>query len=412
MPPWRATPAALRWWRSARFGIFFHISIAACRGNELGWGYTRPSSYDVHALIQSEGQPPTRLSRREYEQLALEFNPRGFDAHQWVETAAAAGVGYVVLTAKAHDGFCFWDSSETDYKITSDTSPFGRDIVAEVAKACHQSGMRLGLYYSQRDWHHPGYLDGDNYAYQTYMDSQLQELLTNYGTVDILMFDTYGPSDLFKDWRASDTIRMIRELQPDILINNRLTTDTERNSGPPAHWGDFDTIEQGIGRFQAHRPWESRIPVAGRHWGYRPGPDVYSTHDCVQALVQCAVGDGNLLLGVAPDATGCIPDNQFAPLPGLGHWMSRYGSTIRGTRGYPVPHGRWRWGGATQTPDAVYLHITDPAHGPFRIASFETWNGPVEVLTGGTAELVRRDGHLEIEVFDYDTVDTIIKLSR
>jgi alpha-L-fucosidase len=408
----RATPEALQWWRKARFGMFFHFSLTACRGVELDWGYSRPRPNDVHALIQPDGKMPQRLSRREYEQLHQEFNPHDFDAQAWIEAAAGAGAGYVILSAKNHDGFCFWDTRQTDYKTTSSDSPFGRDVVAEIAEACRRSGLRLGLYYSQRDWHHRGYLHGDKQAYQTYVDAQLRELLSDYGTIDVLWFDAYGLHDLFDDWNPSDTMRMVRGLQPDILINSRRSIPTRPGSGATAFWNDVDTVEQHITLHQTERPWESRIALEGNQWGYRPGPPLYTLRDCVHALVRTATGDGNLLLGIRSNARGLIEDRQRAPLAELGRWLSRYGSTILGTRSYPVPQASW--GGATQTTDAVYVHITDRQAGPILIPAFEAWNGPAEVLTGGTVQTIQQEGSVLIEVSNtgQDPVDTIVKLSR
>jgi alpha-L-fucosidase len=399
-------------WRAARFGVLFRLSVTACRGEELGYGYSRPRPSAVQALVQAEGDM-IRISPREYRQLYLEFNPFRFDAQAWVETAAAAGAGYVILTAKNHDGFCLWDTDQSDYKITSAHSPFGRDIVAEVAEACHTSDMRLGLYYSQRDWHHPAYLRGDYGAYRRFMDAQLHELLTGYGVIDILWLDSFGLDPAFDPWLTPDNVKRVREFQPEILVNSpRSAISGRRSGGPAAPWGDFETIDQEFGPFQSDRLWESRIAMRGGYWGYRPGPRSYTHRDCVHALVRCAAGDGNLLLGVTSDAHGRIEGSQRAALAGLGRWLSTYGETIKDTRGYPMPHAAW--GGATQTSDAVYIHILDHRSETIRIPAFEAWDGPAEVLTGGTAEIAEKIGHAVIEVSDtgQDSIDTIIKLVR
>jgi alpha-L-fucosidase len=408
--PWRAAPEALDWWRTARFGMFVHFGVAARRGVELSWGRDLPRPFDVQALVQHQGEDPQRIPHHVYDSLYRELNPQQFDARQWVAAAASAGAGYLVLTAKHHDGFCLWDTEQTNYKITAADCPFGRDVVAEVADACHRSGMRFGIYYSQRDWHHPRYLRDGNGEYQRYMDAQLRELLTSHGKVDVLWFDSYGESDLRTDWDVPGTINLVRQLQPDILINNRLAVLGRDNTGPVEWWGDFDTPEQRIGSFQASRPWESCLTLTGDQWGYRPRGQMLSLSECVHALVRTVVGDGNLLLNVGPDALGAIEDRQRIRLSEIGDWLATYGETIIGTRGYEVPEPGW--GGASRASDAVYVHVLDWSAGPVRIPDDDRLNGSMEVLTGGRASSIVRDGHIVIDVAaaDRDPIDTIIKL--
>ncbi|MEV6011270.1 alpha-L-fucosidase [Streptomyces sp. NPDC051976] len=410
--PWRAGVESSAWWRAARFGMFVHFGVSSRLGFELSWSRDVPRPSDLQAIFQREGRPAQRVPHQVYDNLYREFDPTGFDAQRWVDVAAEAGAGYLVLTAKHHDGFCLWDTDETDYKVTSAECPLGRDIVAEVAQACHRSGMRFGIYYSQRDWHHPEYLRDGNAEYQRYMNAQLRELLTRYGTVDVLWFDSYGQSDLLADWNADETIRMARDLQPGILINNRLAIMAEYNAGPPQLWGDFDTPEGRIGAFQDGRPWESCLTLAGEQWGYLPDAEMLSLRECVHALVRCAVGDGNLLLNVGPDALGVIDDRQAARMAEIGVWLSAYGSTIRGTRGYQVPDVRW--GGATRTPEAVYVHVLERFEPQVSIPAFDGWDGTAEVLTGGSTSVIERDSHLlvDISAIEPDAIDTIIRLGR
>ncbi|MFC5220661.1 alpha-L-fucosidase [Streptomyces coerulescens] len=410
--PWRAKADALRWWRDARFGMFVHFGVAASLGVELSWGRDLPRPFDVQAIFQPDGEPAQRIPHEQYDNLYRQFDPQGFNARDWVDTAVSAGAGYLVLTTKHHDGFCLWDTAQTDYKITSPDCPFGRDILAEVADACHEAGLRLGLYYSQRDWHHPAYLRDGNADYQKYMDAQLRELLTNYSTIDVLWFDSYGQSDLETDWDVAATIAMARDLQPDILINNRLAVLADYNTGPARFWGDFDTPEHRIGAFQDGRPWESCLTLAGHQWGFRPDAPIFSLRECIHALVRSAVGDGNLLLNVGPDAHGLIAAEQRARMAEFGSWLARHGSTLRGTRGYRVPEPAW--GGVTQSPDALYVHILDWTRGPIRIPADTSWDGTAHVLTGGTATIERSDDHLIISVPEAirDADDTIVELGR
>jgi alpha-L-fucosidase len=410
--PWRASMSALEWWRAARLGMFVHFGVAARRGVELSWGRDVPRPFDLQAVLQHEGEAPQRVPHEVYDGLYRGLDPHQFDAQEWVDAAVDAGAGYLVLTAKHHDGFCLWDTDQTAYKITAPECPFGRDIVAEVADACHRAGMRLGIYYSQRDWHHPAYLRDGNTEYQRYMDAQLRELLSRYGKVDVLWFDSYGQSDLVRDWDAAGTIQLVRDLQPGILINNRLAVLAEYNTGPAELWGDFDTPEQRIGQFQSERPWESCVTLAGNQWGYRPRAEVLSLRECVRALVRAAVADGNLLLNVGPDELGVIEGRQRSRMHELGQWLADFGSTVRGTRGYEVPDARW--GGATQTADALYVHILDRPDGPIRVPDDGRWNGNAQVLTGGVATVTVNGGYFLIEVAeaDLDPLDTIVELGR
>jgi alpha-L-fucosidase len=411
-PPWRATDADLAWWRTARLGMFVHFGVAAAVGVELSWGRDLPRPFDLDHLVQHPGEPAQRVPHAEYDNLFRSFDPVAFDPHKWVYAAQSAGAGYLVVTAKHHDGFCLWDTNYTGYKITSADSPFRRDIIGELAAACHGAGLRFGIYYSQRDWHHPAYLREGNREYQRYLDNQIRELLTNYGTVDVLWFDSYGQSDLLGDWDPAGTIRLARELQPHILINNRLAILEEYNAGPAEFWGDFDTPEQRIGSFQNTRPWESCITMAGNQWGHRPGAPVIPLRECVHALVRVAVGDGNLLLNIGPDATGAIDELQQRRLGELGQWLARYGHTVRGTRGAEVPGAGW--GGLTAANDAFYVHVLDWPERGVHLPVPAGWNGTAEAVTGGTVLTAVRDGHVHIDVAaaDRDSIDTIIKLGR
>jgi len=228
---------------------------------------------------------------------------------------------YLVFTTKHHDGFCMFDTKLTDYKITN--SPFGRDVVKELADACHEANFRLGFYYSPPDWHHPDYRTANHPRYIEYLHGQLRELCSNYGRLDILWFDGLGGKAT--DWDAERLFKMIRTLQPHIIINNRC--------GLP---GDFDTPEQRIGRFQTNRPWESCITI-GRQWAWKPNDRLKSLKQCIDILVRCVGGDGNLLLNVGPMPTGEIEPRQVARLKEIGAWLARYGESIYGTRGGPFP---------------------------------------------------------------------------
>ncbi|MFO7976346.1 MAG: alpha-L-fucosidase, partial [Candidatus Hydrogenedentota bacterium] len=280
-PYLKAAPEDMKWWREARFGLFIHWGPVSLKGTEIGW-----SRGGERRGREGTGEIPVEV----YDNLYKEFNPTEFDADEWVTIAQQAGMKYLVFTTKHHDGFVNFDSKLTDYKITSPESPFGRDIVKELADACHKAGLGLGFYYSPPDWHHPDYRTDNHAKYIEYLHGQLRELCTNYGQIDIIWFDGLGGTA--EDWNSEPLFKMIRELQPHVLINNR--------AGLP---GDFDTPEQRVGKFQNDRPWESCITIC-RQWAWKPDDAMKSFEECIRTLVRCAGGDGNLLFNVGPMPSG------------------------------------------------------------------------------------------------------------
>jgi alpha-L-fucosidase len=330
----KASNRDLKWWQDARFGMFIHWGPVSLMGTELSWsrGGKRPPGYE------GTGEIPVDV----YDNLYKRFNPTKYDAKEWVRIAKAAGMKYMVLTTKHHDGFTEWDSKATDYKITSPLSPYRKDIVRQFADACHAAGMRVGFYYSPLEFYNTDYRSATNDKWVKYMFDQVRELLTNYGKVDVIWFD--GGSA--KDYDAVALVKMCRKLQPHILINNRC--------GLPA---DFDTPEQTIGRFQNTWPWESCITI-GTQWSYKPNDEIKSFRACIQTLVQCAIGDGNLLFDVGPMATGEIEPRQVARLAEMGMWLKANGDSVYGTRGGPILPSAW--GGSTCKGKRVFLHVLDP----------------------------------------------------
>lgn len=383
--PFRAAPEDYGWWRDARFGMFIHWGPVSLRGTEIGWsrGGPRPGTGGT-------GEVPLA----EYDSLYQRFNPTEFDADEWVALAKAAGMKYLVFTSKHHDGFVMFDSALTDYKITN--SPFRRDVVRELARACHKAGIRFGLYYSPPDWHHPDFLTPNHARYVDYFHGQIRELLTHYGQVDVLWFDGLGGTA--KDYGSEELLPEVRALQPHILINNR--------SGLPA---DFDTPEQTIGTFQTSRPWESCITIANQ-WAYRPNDETKSLKQCIDTLVRCSGGDGNLLLNVGPMPTGAIEPLQVERLREMGAWLRQHGETIYGTRGGPFRPGKW--GAATCRGKTVYLHLLDPALAEVKLPPIDARVLASRVLTGGEVR-VRQDAEsvvVTVKPGDQQALDTIVAL--
>ncbi len=310
-PAWQpAKPEAIQRWQDMRFGMFIHWGPVSLKGTEIGW---------------SRG---AQIPIAEYDNLYKQFNPTKFDADQWVAIAKSAGMKYIVLTTKHHDGFCLWDTKLTDYNIMN--APFHRDVVKELAAACKKQGIAFGTYYSVCDWHHPDFPltspggrtkreKSDIDAYNRYLLGQIEELVKNYGPLLTIWNDV--PQEFHG--RGVNTINMIRKLQPDILVNNR-TGDG----------GDYDTPEQQIGKFQMGRPWETCMTIC-HQWAWKPNDELKTLKQCLQTLIYCAGGDGNLLFNVGPMPTGEIETRQVERLKEMGAWMKKYGETIYGTRGGP-----------------------------------------------------------------------------
>ncbi len=381
----KASDADMRWWEEARFGLFIHWGPVSLKGTEIGWsrGGERRGRGGTGAI-------PVEV----YDNLYKEFNPVEFNADEWVALAQQAGMKYLVFTSKHHDGFSMFDSKLTDYKITN--SPFQRDVVKELADACHKAGLRVGFYYSPPDWHHPDYRTATHANYIEYMHGQLREICTNYGQIDIIWFDGLGGKA--EDWDAERLFKMIRELQPHVIINNR--------AGLP---GDHDTPEQTIGRFQNDRPWESCITIC-RQWAWKPNDDMKSLEECLDTLVRCAGGDGNLLFNVGPMPTGAIEPRQVERLQEMGAWLRQYGESIYGTRGGPYMPGPW--GASTSKDNRVYIHVLDWPEDGLVLPPLPKKIVANSLLTGGAVTVSQAEDGVRIEVAktDRQPIDTIVAL--
>ena len=335
--------ARMQWYQDARFGMFIH------------WGlYAIPARGE---WVRSTEQMP----EEEYLPFFKEFNPVDFDPKQWARAAKQAGMKYAVLTAKHHDGFCLFDSHLTDFKSTN--TPWGRDIVREFLDAFRAEGLKVGLYFSLLDWHHPDYPhygdlhhpmrnhpecgnEGRNFdRYLDYLHGQVRELCTGYGQLDILWFDfSYGDGpDAMRGekWRGTELVSMVRELQPGIIIDNRLEVSGEGfgslwEGDPKPYHGDFVSPEQIIppnglldkqGRDLA---WEACVTMNG-NWGYCQLDHFYKPASMmIKKLVECVSKGGNLLLNVGPDARGNIPPQSLEILAGIGRWMDKNSESIYG----------------------------------------------------------------------------------
>ena len=383
----QAKPGDMKWFREAKFGLFIHWGPVSLKGTEIGWsrGGERRGRND-----QSTGSIPVDV----YDNLYKEFNPTEFDAEEWVAIAKDAGMQYLVFTSKHHDGFCMFDTKTTDYKIGN--SPFKRDVVKELADACHKAGLRLGFYYSPPDWQHKWYRGDEHAKYVEYMHEHVRELCTNYGKLDIMWFDGLGGTA--EDWNSRPLFRMIRTLQPGILINNR--------AGLP---GDFGTPEQRVGGFDNSRAWESCITIC-RQWAWKPDDKMKTLEECLHTLITCAGGDGNLLFNVGPMPTGEIEGRQVDRLREMGEWLDEYGESIYSTRGGPFVPGDW--GASTYRGNVVYVHILDPERDTVILPPVDKNIVSYRALTGEAVGV--RQTHKEIEITiptaGRQEIDTIVVL--
>lgn len=394
-------PTRLKWWADARFGMFIHWGPVSLTGQEISW-----SRANTNSKCPNNGPIPAA----EYDNLYKRFDPEKFDATEWVRIAKAAGMKYMVLTAKHCDGFLLWNSKVSDYNIMH--TPFHRDVCGELAKAAHKAGMRIGWYFSPMDWKDPDCRNAGNDEFVKRMQAELRELLTNYGRIDLLWFDTDGQP---APWDQTETYAMVRKLQPGIVINNRLDLGLDANPGSPSSLGpkaDYYTPEQFVGAYDTDRPWESCMTMSAKgQWSYGgDGDGVKPLDTLLGMLVSCAGGDGNMLLDVGPMPDGRIPPIETAVLSQMGDWLHRFGSTIYGTRGGPFRPGAY--GVSTRRGNRVYVHIRQSANGTVVLPPLAARIKSSRVLTGGWADVKQTDSAISISGVSRDkpSFEVIVEL--
>ncbi|HNY79788.1 MAG: alpha-L-fucosidase [Sedimentisphaerales bacterium] len=394
---WRCPAAeseAIEAWRDLKFGLFVHWGPVSLKGTEIGWSRGREVPAD------------------EYDQLYKRFNPTLFDAQAWVTTAKEAGMRYLVLTSKHHDGFCLWPSKYTDYHIGN--TPFQRDVMRELAAACAEHGIQFCTYHSICDWYHPDYPMGSPGGstkkpspnmprYFQYLKNQTREIIENYGPLGIMWFDGQWEEPWTLEY-GDELYAYLKGLQPNLVINNRVS------KGRNGIAGDYDTPEQRIGNFQNNRPWETCMTIC-QQWAWKPNDVMKSEKECIQTLVRVVGGDGNLLFNVGPMPDGRIEPRQVDRLLEMGQWLGKYGQTIYGTRGGPFKTTASL--ASTYRGNTVYVHILDWRDETVTLPALPKRIANASLLTGGSVSVRQTSDAIVIGVREEhrDPIDTIVELT-
>jgi alpha-L-fucosidase len=320
----------MKWWHEAKFGMFIHWGLYSVLGRHE-W------------VMENEAIPVG-----EYEELAKRFTPKPNIARDWAKLAKRAGMKYMVMTTKHHEGFCLFDTKTTDYCAPKQAA--GRDLVKEYVEAVRAEGLRVGLYYSLMDWHHPdgARCEKDEAArkrFVEYIHTHVREILTNYGKIDILWYDVPWPLDT-KGWESERMNQMVFELQPDIIVNNR--------NDPKKLLGDFSTPEQRIEADES-RAWEACMTM-NDSWGYQATDDAWkSPKQLIRNLITCVRDGGNYLLNIGPKADGSVPDESARILTAVGQWVGKNGEAIFGSN--PCQPRRSNYASFTRKGNTLYAHI-------------------------------------------------------
>jgi alpha-L-fucosidase len=369
--------ARMAWWREARFGMFIHYGPVSLTGKEISW-----SRANSNPKCPNKGPTPTEV----YDNLYRQFNPTNFSAAEWTGVAKAAGMKYVVLTAKHCDGFLLWDSRVDEYNIMA--TPFQRDLCAELAKSVRADGLKLGWYFSPMDWRDPDFRTDRNGAFITRMQGELRELLSNYGRIDLLWFDWDAREPLYDQ---ANTYAMVKRAQPQIIINNRLdlvrldraTGDSNRMIKSPM--ADYYTPEQQIGAYDDQRPWETCMTL-GTQWSWKPDDRIKSAAEVISILARTAGGDGNLLLNVGPMPDGRIEPRQVEVLKQAGVWLTKNRGSIYGTRGGPWKPSRAI--ATTRKDKALFVHLLRVKDGHLELPDIPPQSDVCVICERPTAEVL------------------------
>lgn len=387
--PAKTDPAVLRQFMDMRFGMFVHWGPVSLRGTEIGW---------------SRGE---QVPTAEYDNLYKEFNPVLFNADEWVKVAKDAGMKYLTITARHHDGFCLWPSAFTEYDIAS--TPYKKDVVGALAAACKKQGIKFCIYYSVLDWWHPEYPNhsstkpsidpkSDMNKYVAYMKNQLKELVTKYDPY-MLWFDGQW-EEPWTDERGREIYAYLKQLKPSLITNNRLGKEfaamDNKQIDHTKMVGDYDTPEQVIGKMNLTTPWESCFTIC-KQWAWKPNDQLKSLETCLDILSRTAGANGNLLLNVGPMPDGRIEARQVARLREIGDWMRKYGTAVYGTMGGPwEPNDKFA---ATRKGNKVFIHVLKSAEGGLTLKALPGRNiSKSAIIGGGAVSTETANGELRIKI--------------
>jgi alpha-L-fucosidase len=348
----------MRWWDESRYGMFVHWGLYAQVGR--------------NEWVQAIECIPVK----EYEKLAGTFKPKPNAAREWAKLARDSGMKYMVMTTKHHEGYCMWDTEQTDYNSVK-TGP-GRDLVLEFVEACREYGLGIGFYYSLMDWHHP---DGAACAYDPaarerflkFTKGCVRELMSNYGKIDILWYDVPQPFQHHEGWESVSMNQMARDLQPGLLINNRSRLDE-----------DFTTPEERVTAAEKGRGWEACMTFNNVSWGYMPSAavDAHRPRDILKMLNTACEGSGNLLLNIGPSPDGSVPEDAKEPLLTVGKWLKKNGEAVYGALDR-APRGASACGALSQKKNTIYFWCRYWAGREIALGGFETKLKSASFLVSG-----------------------------
>lgn len=388
--------ARMHWWREARFGMFIHWGLYSVPAGK--WG----NETDHGEWIRDTAKIPVGT----YEKFKDEFNPTKFDPDAWAKMAKDAGMKYVVITTKHHDGFNLFESRYSDWSV--DSTPFKRDVMRELSTAVRKQGLTMGWYHSIMDWHHPDYVPrrgweaadrpatgADFDRYNAYLNSEVTQLLTDYGNIGVLWFDGEWEST-WTAQRGKELYDLCRKLQPSVIVNNRVSPGRASMEDASLQAGDYGTPEQYIpDTGLPGQDWETCMTM-NDHWGY----NAYDTHwksseTLISNLVDIASKGGNYLLNVGPQADGTFPPEAVDRLRDIGNWMRVNGESIYGTEASVFE--KLPWGRSTTKRRAkdttIYLHVlTEPKDGKLIVPSIANVPTGAHLLGGGKVKVARSGG--------------------
>jgi alpha-L-fucosidase len=417
--------ARMKWWREARFGMFIHWGVYAVAGGEWKGKEVKTAG----EWIMNGADIPVA----EYETLAKRFNPVKYDPAEWVRIAKDAGMKYIVITSKHHDGFTLFDTKGTDWDVV-DATPWGKDLLKPLADECRKQGLKFCTYYSIMDWHHPAQEHGPKeynptrmkpgrkQEYIDFMKLQLKELLGS-SNPDVLWFDGEWP-DWWTEEDGRDLYAYLRKLKPELVINNRIGKGRKGmegfNKGDQEYIGDFGTPEQQIPATGLPGvDWESCMTMNGT-WGFHKHDTNWkSAETLIRNLVDIASKGGNYLLNVGPTAEGEIPPASVERLAAMGKWMKRNGESIYGTSASPFAAPKWGRVTTKSNQDGatiLYLHVFDwPTDGKISVPGLKNMVRGAQLLATGeslkTAQSENISGvTVEVARAAVDPVDTVIAL--